>query len=72
MIFIIYRVESSTPNPNVYVQSKPVAPQGNRNYYNTTNQGYNNPTQYDSYYSVYDDDVELYRDVGKLFHKAIY
>lgn len=39
--------------------------QNNRNYYNTSNIGYNNPSsQYDAYYSVYDDDVELYRDVG--------
>lgn len=53
--------------------------QQNRNYYNITaptknnanngnnqNQGYTNPSQFDSYYSVYDEDVELYRDVGKL------
>lgn len=43
--------------------------QNNRNYYNTTsnsNPGYDQQ-QYDNYYSIYDDDVELYRDVGKYF-----
>lgn len=53
------RVESSSQLPS--------APENNRNYYNATgNQEYNNPTQYNSYFSVYDDEVEdtgdLYRD----------
>lgn len=56
------RVESSS--------SLPQAPEGNRNYYNATNnQEYNNPTQqFNSYFSVYDDaaeDSDLYRD-GEL------
>lgn len=57
----MFRVESSS--------SLPTAPEGNRNYYNATNnQEYNNPTQYNSYFSVYDDEAEdsdLYRD-GKV------
>ena len=57
------RVESSSQLPS--------APESNRNYYNaTSNQEYNNPTQYNSYFSVYDDEAEdtgdLYRD-GKWF-----
>lgn len=60
-------MEQSTQTPTVYIQqpsSRPI-PQNNRNYYNTTNQGYSNPSQFDSYYSVYDEDVELYRDIGE-------
>lgn len=56
-IFMI-RVETSS--------QLPAAPEPNRNYYNATNnQEYNNPTQYNSYFSVYDDeaeDADLYRD----------
>lgn len=37
----------------------------NKNYYNTSN-SYNPASGYDSYYSIYDDDVDLYRDAGKL------
>lgn len=59
-IFMI-RVESSS--------QLPAAPETNRNYYNASNaQEYNNPTQYNSYFSVYDDEDEnadIYRD-GKL------
>lgn len=55
---IILRVESSS--------QLPAAPETNRNYYNATNnQEYNNPTPYNSYFSVYDDeaeDADLYRD----------
>lgn len=46
----------------------PSAPENNnRNYYNATNnQEYNNPTQFNSYFSVYDDEADdagdLYRD----------
>lgn len=59
----LHRVESSSQLPS--------APENNRNYYNaTSNQEYNNPTQYNSYFSVYDDEAEdtgdLYRD-GKWF-----
>lgn len=55
----VCRVESSSQLPS--------APENNRNYYNaTSNQEYNNPTQYNSYFSVYDDEAEdtgdLYRD----------
>ncbi|KAG4072799.1 hypothetical protein HA402_009622 [Bradysia odoriphaga] len=64
------RVEQSTQSPTVYIQqpsSRPIPQNNNRNYYNTTNsnQGYSNPSQFDSYYSVYDEDVELYRDIGR-------
>ncbi|XP_037032249.1 mucin-5AC isoform X2 [Bradysia coprophila] len=62
------RVEQSTQSPTVYIQqpsSRPIPQNNNRNYYNTTNSnaGYSNPSQFDSYYSVYDEDVELYRDI---------
>jgi len=53
-------VETSSPS-NTYVQSpKTVLTQNNnnKNFYNTTNQD-----QYDSYYSIYDDDSDLYRDI---------
>uniref|UniRef100_A0A336LSX4 CSON003767 protein n=1 Tax=Culicoides sonorensis TaxID=179676 RepID=A0A336LSX4_CULSO len=55
-----FRVESSSPSPP---QQKATY---NKNYYNTSNSNNNNynPSNYDSYYTVYDDDVELYRDSG--------
>lgn len=58
----LYRVEQSSPAPNNYQPQKTIITQ-QKNYYNTTNF---NPPQYDPYYSLYDDDVEIYRDVGKL------
>lgn len=55
------RVESSSTSPNS--QQKAAY---NKNYYNASNTY--NPPSYDSYYTVYDDDVELYRDSGmKIF-----
>ncbi|XP_059617787.1 mucin-2 [Phlebotomus argentipes] len=54
------RVESSSPASNSYVQPQKVNTQNTRNYYNTTQGQYD---QYDPYAYVYDDDVELYRDV---------
>lgn len=66
MIFFVIRVESSSISTNAYNPQKiQTTTQNNRNYYNASQQGYE-PQQYDSYYSVYDDDVELYRDVGKF------
>lgn len=61
-----FRVEPSSQTPVSYnqPQRQQIQTQNNRNYYNTTSsQGYNDPHQYDNYYSIYDDDVELYRDV---------
>lgn len=63
-----YRVETSSQLSS--------APESNRNYYNaTSNQEYNNPTQFNSYFSVYDDEAEdtgdLYRD-GKWFDELQY
>lgn len=60
------RVESTSSS------QLPSAPDSNRNYYNATNnQAYNNPTQFNSYFSVYDDEADdtgdLYRD-GKQTH----
>ncbi|XP_055711617.1 uncharacterized protein LOC129806847 isoform X3 [Phlebotomus papatasi] len=55
-----YRVESSSPASNSYVQPQKVNAQNTRNYYNTTQGQYD---QYDPYAYVYDEDVELYRDV---------
>lgn len=70
-------METSSQGTNVYQQQQQPQktnaaaiepPQNNRNYYNTTaanSQRYNEPQTYDNYYSVYDDDADLYRDVGK-------
>ena len=67
-------METSSPAPaqNNYnaVPQRPkvVQPQRN-NYYNTTSgagQQQYDPNQFDAYYSVYDEDVDLYRDVGEL------
>lgn len=70
MCIIFNRVETSsqTPAPIFGQQPKSITQNRERNYYNTTsNQGFQNPSsQFDSYYSVYDDDVELYRDIGKF------
>ncbi|CAO1405303.1 unnamed protein product [Diamesa hyperborea] len=58
-----YRVEQSSTasiNYNVQPQKTQNIQQQNKNYYNTSNY---NPSQYDPYYSIYDDDVEIYRDV---------
>uniref|UniRef100_A0A1B0CKK7 Putative mucin-5ac-like protein n=1 Tax=Lutzomyia longipalpis TaxID=7200 RepID=A0A1B0CKK7_LUTLO len=54
------RVESSSPASNSYIQPQKVNTQNTRNYYNTTQGQYD---QYDPYSYVYDDEVELYRDV---------
>lgn len=65
LLWIPYRVETSSPAPSRYVPEQPqktVLSQSNKNYYNTSNY---DPSGYDSYYAVYDDDVELYRDVGE-------
>lgn len=69
------RIESSTQTPHVYVQqaSRPAqqpttaTTSSHRNYYNTstTQQQQQQPPQqqqYDNYYSVYDDDADVYRD----------
>lgn len=59
-----HRVETSSQGTNSYVQpQKTNNVQNNKNYYNSTNNQAYDPTQYDSYYSIYDEDVELYRDV---------
>lgn len=63
------RVETSSNAPvqNSYTtRPKVVQPQRN-SYYNTTStqqQQQYDPNQFDAYYSVYDEDVDLYRDVG--------
>ncbi|GAB0091855.1 mucin-5AC [Sergentomyia squamirostris] len=54
------RVEASSPATNSYVQPQKVNAQNTRNYYNTTQGQYD---AYDPYSYVYDEDVELYRDV---------
>ena len=53
------RVEPSV-TPATYIQ-QPAVP-ASPNVYNNS-QRYN-PTQYDPYYNIYDEDVEIYRDVG--------
>lgn len=58
------------------VESSSQLPSADRNYYNATNnQAYNNPTQFNSYFSVYDDEAddtgELYRD-GKQTYTHTY
>ncbi|XP_055921158.1 uncharacterized protein LOC129952548 isoform X4 [Eupeodes corollae] len=68
-----YRVESSSQAPppqqsgNIFIsQQRPkiVENNGNRNYYNTSYETQQQQQQnYDPYYSVYDDDIDLYRDV---------
>lgn len=74
-LFNPIRIESSTPNPHSYVQqaSRPAPQQpsntassttiynNNRNYYNSST---SQPAaaQYENYYSVYDDEADLYRD----------
>lgn len=63
---------SNAPAQNTYTVQRPkVAQQPQRNnYYNTTSgpgqQQHYDPNQFDAYYSVYDEDVDLYRDVGKF------
>ncbi|XP_053697662.1 mucin-5AC-like [Sabethes cyaneus] len=57
------RVETSSPAPSRYnndQQQKTVLSQSSKNYYNTSNY---DPSAYDNYFAVYDEDVELYRDV---------
>ncbi|XP_063701233.1 uncharacterized protein LOC134831435 [Culicoides brevitarsis] len=50
-----FRVESSSPASTSQQKST-----YNKNYYNASNNY--QPANYDNYYTVYDDDVELYRD----------
>lgn len=64
------RVESTSSS------QLPSAPESNRNYYNATNnQEYNNPTQFNSYFSVYDDEADdagdLYRDGKHSFISSV-
>lgn len=59
-----HRVEQSSPAPASFnIPSKTQIYTQNKNYYNTSN-NYNSNVE--SYYPVYDDDVEIYRDVGEL------
>ncbi|XP_031627349.1 uncharacterized protein LOC116343441 isoform X2 [Contarinia nasturtii] len=63
----LWELDERLPNRVESSSQLPPAPESNRNYYNaTSNQEYNNPTQYNSYFSVYDDEAEdtgdLYRD----------
>ncbi|XP_055296768.1 mucin-5AC [Sitodiplosis mosellana] len=63
----LWELDERLPNRVESSSQLPSAPESNRNYYNaTSNQEYNNPTQYNSYFSVYDDEAEdtgdLYRD----------
>lgn len=48
------------------VESSSTVPEGNRNYYNITSHEPQNPSQYNTYFSVYDEeaqeDADLYRD----------
>lgn len=58
-----HRVEQSSPSPapaSFNIPSKTQIYTQNKNYYNTSN-NYNSNA-----YPVYDDDVEIYRDVGKI------
>lgn len=70
LIVCTNRVESTSSS------QLPSAPENNRNYYNATNnQEYNNPTQFNSYFSVYDEDADdtgdLYRD-GEHSNMCLY
>jgi hypothetical protein len=56
------RVEQSSPAPNSFNIPQKTQITQNKNYYNTSN-NYN--SNFDSFYPVYDDDVEIYRDVGE-------
>ncbi|XP_055837088.1 uncharacterized protein LOC129905597 isoform X3 [Episyrphus balteatus] len=72
-----YRVESSSQAPppqqsgNIFIsQQRPKIVEnnnnnqnGNRNYYNTSYETQQQQQNYDPYYSVYDDEIDLYRDV---------
>lgn len=49
--------------PVTYAQQPAVQVPANANVYNNS-QRYS-PIQYDPYYNIYDEDVEIYRDVGK-------
>jgi hypothetical protein len=60
------RVEPSV-TPATYVQ-QPAVPASPSVYNNS--QHYN-PTQYDPYYNIYDEDVEIYRDVGGKLQSVI-
>lgn len=64
MIYTPSRVETSSPAPSRYIPEQPqkTVHNQNKNYYNTSNY---DPSAFDQYYAVYDEDVELYRDVGK-------
>ncbi|PNF19314.1 hypothetical protein B7P43_G07308 [Cryptotermes secundus] len=55
-----HRVEPSV-TPVTYAQQQAVQVPANANVYNNS-QRYS-PTQYDPYYNIYDEDVEIYRDV---------
>lgn len=58
------RVETSSNAPvqNSYTTRPKVVQPPRNTYYNTTNAN----TQYDpNYYAVYDEDVDIYRDVGE-------
>lgn len=58
--FLAHRVELSSHNPNIYT---PPTKNSNRNYYNVSDNTYKQPpSQYDAYYPIYEDDVELYHE----------
>jgi hypothetical protein len=59
---LICRVEPSA-TPVTYVQQPAVQAPASPNVYNNS-QRYKS-TQYDPYYNIYDEEVEIYRDVGK-------
>lgn len=61
MLFLEFRVEQSSIAPVQAPISTATATA--RTLYNSTQYNNNN---YDPYYALYDDDVELYRDAGRL------
>lgn len=64
------RVETSSiaPVQNSYTTRPKVVQPPRNTYYNTTNANPQyDPNQFDAYYSVYDEDADLYRDVGEYW-----
>lgn len=62
-----HRVEQPSPSPapaSYNIPSKTQIYTQNKNYYNTSSNYNSNGDS--AYYPIYDDDVEIYRDVGKL------
>jgi hypothetical protein len=49
--------------PVTYIEQPAVQAAASPNVYN--NSQHYNPIQYEPYYNLYDEDVEIYRDVGK-------